>query len=439
MRDILVIFIVILCSLVALRQPVVGILSFICLSLLNLHGMSWGIARTFPFAQLTAIGTLIGYISWSGEKKLPRHRESYFLIILWCLFVGTTVFAIEPEIAQKQLIHISKILLMVFLSMFLLNSFNKLNMLMRVITLALGFHGLKSGIFAIMTGGSQLVYGPENSFLTANNSIGLALAMNIPLLYYMQQVEPNRWLRRIMITMLVFSYPAVVCTFSRGAWLGLAAGTFLIIWKSHHRTKLLIVMSLMWILLLPFVLDILPNRVLSRYNDLVNYEHDGSAQSRFWNWELCRRVGVANPLHGGGFDFYSKEIYSLYYPEFNAHWGSKVWSCHSAWFTILGEHGVITFSIWLGLFVSYFFSIRKMLRLGKSHVHLAWVIPYAEMLQITMVVYMVVSTFLDTAYFDIFYQLVAALVILKECFRRSLSNHTRLSNKFREKTALARI
>src|SRR5215510_3298111 len=106
-----------------------------------------------------------------------------------------------------------------------------------------------------------------------------------------------------MSIMMVFSYPAVVCTFSCGAWLGLAAATLMIVLRSKHKFFIAPALGVLAIILLP----LLPQRVLSRYNDLANYEEEASAQSRLWNWEFCTRVGMAHPLAGGGFNYYSIE------------------------------------------------------------------------------------------------------------------------------------
>ena len=55
---------------------------------------------------------------------------------------------------------------------------------------------MKGGIFAMISGGGFIVYGPEGSFLEANNSIGLALAMNIPVLMYLLKTEQKNWARK---------------------------------------------------------------------------------------------------------------------------------------------------------------------------------------------------------------------------------------------------
>lgn len=414
MRDILVIGVVVLCSLVALRRPVFGMLAFVCLSLLNPHGMTWGIGRTFPFAQVIAIGTLVGYCFWSEPKRLPRQRESILLLALWGMFGISTLFALYPTIAFERFVFISKILLMVFLSTSLINTEQRLHLLLYVIALSLGFHGVKAGIFSLISGGNYMVFGPDQSFLAANNSIGLALAMNVPLLFYLLKIETRPWLRWIMRAMLALSYPAVICTFSRGAWLGLAAVTAVIVLQSERRFLIVAIAGLLGIVLLPFLLQRAPERLVKRYDDFANYKEEASAQSRLWNWEFCARVGLAHPLHGGGFEFYSSETYAIYFPEFLEAWPGKVWSCHSAWFTIFGEHGYLGILLWIGLIASCGLSLRQMRSIGRTHAKLSWVIHHAHMLQGALIGYMVAGTFLDVAYFDLFYQLVAVCIIVKE-------------------------
>jgi len=422
MRDLLLIAIVILCSLVALRRPVFGILAFVCLSLLNPHSFTWGMGQTFPFAQLTAMGTIVGYLFWSEPKRFPRQREFKLLLALWGMFGVSTLLAIYPEVTYERFIYVSKILLMVFLSTSLINNEYRLQVLLRVIALTLGFHGLKSGLFAVATGGSHIVWGPENSFLYANNAIGMALTMNIPLLFYLARCEPRRWLRWLMWTMLVFSYPAVVCTFSRGAWLGLALATGLLTLKSKHRLRIIVLTGLVGLLLLPLILQRLPERVVSRYDDLVNYKEEASAQSRFWNWAFCARVGLAHPLHGGGFNYYSPELYAIYYPEFIQYYGEgKVWSCHSIWFTVFGEHGFPGIIIWLALLWCCFSTLRQLYLYADTYENMEWIHHFTSMIQISLMVYILIGTFYDSAYFDLFYQLVAIIIIAKELINHSVN------------------
>jgi probable O-glycosylation ligase (exosortase A-associated) len=420
MRDLLLIAIVVLCSAIALRQPVVGLLSFIGLGFLNPHTMAWSIGRTFPFALLTSMGTIVGFLFWSEPKRFPRQRETFILLALWGMFGVSTAFAIDPESAWEHFIHVTKILLMVFLTTALINTEERLQWLLRVMALALGFYAVKGGIFAFMTGGQYIVFGPGDNFIGARNSLGLALTMNIPLLLYLLKSESHPWMRRIILATLILSYPAVICTYSRGAWLSLAAATVFLILKSKHKLAVTTTVALCGFILIPYLPQLAPQQAVERYDSLINYQEEGSAQSRFWNWEFCQRVGLAHPLTGGGFDFYSPEAYATYFPEFLERWRGKVWSCHSMWYTIFGEHGFPGLALWLGLIGSYFLSVRQIRAYSTMHGGASWMIHCADMLQIALIAYMVGGTFLDVAYFDMFYYLVAVLIIMKERIRLAM-------------------
>jgi probable O-glycosylation ligase (exosortase A-associated) len=423
MRDILYIAVVLGCSLYAIRRPVFGVLAFICFSTLNPHSMTWGIGRSFSFAMLLSAGTILGYLFWSEPKRFPKQIELYILLALWGLFVLSSIFAMYPTVAWESLETVSKKLLIVFLSMSLINTRLRFHLLLLIIALSIGFYGLKSGIWFIAAGGNFMVYGPEESFLESNNSIGLALAMNVPLLFYLVKMEDKNWLRVIMVAMLIFSYPAVIGTFSRGAWLGLLAATSLLMLKSKYKLWLVAITLVVGIGVLPYISLHLPDRVENRYADLVGYEHESSAQSRLWNWRMATRVALSNPVLGVGFNYYSMEVYERYFPEFMERWPGKVWSCHSIWFTVLSEHGFPAFFLWVTLMVSCLFSLKKLRARGiwsQNAMHATY---YSDMLSASLITYMGVGTFLDAAYFDVSYQLIAAVIILKELAQRERSLH----------------
>jgi probable O-glycosylation ligase (exosortase A-associated) len=165
MRDLLLVIGVLISALIALRRPVYGILAFICVSLLYPNSLTWGFGRTLPSAQTIALGTLVGFVFWKEKRTLPQQREFFLLLALWAMYSISTIFAIESQNAVPHLALVSKILLMVCLSIFLINTRERVFLLMKVIALSLGFHGLKGGIFVVTSGGNYLVWGPEGSFL----------------------------------------------------------------------------------------------------------------------------------------------------------------------------------------------------------------------------------------------------------------------------------
>jgi probable O-glycosylation ligase (exosortase A-associated) len=412
MRDIIVVSFVLVAALVALRRPAFGLLSFVFLGFFSPHSYTWSLGRTIPLSMIVAIATILGLVVSPEPKRLPAQREMILLILLWLIFGLSTFFAIYPDLAYGPLIDISKILLMIVVATVIINSKERLDCLIKVISYSLGFYALKCGVSTVIGGGDFLVYGPELSFLYANNSIGLALAINIPLLYYLYRSESNYWVRRVQQAMMLFSLPAILFTYSRGAWLGLGMAVALLFLRMKRKFLLVTSIGVVAAGLTSVHPYITPDRLVNRYDQLVNYERDDSAESRFWNWEFCRRVGTAR-LTGGGFSFQSQENYEKYYPEFLERWPGKTWSCHSIWFTMLGNHGFLGLTFWVVLIVSSLMSLRRLRLIGQLEAKHSWLVPFAQSVQISFAVFMVIGTFLDAAYFDLLYYLVAMVVIAK--------------------------
>jgi probable O-glycosylation ligase (exosortase A-associated) len=413
MRDLVLAIIVVGATIGALRRPVFGIIAYTAFSFFSPQSSAWGFARSLPASMMVGVATIAGYVLSGEPKRFPRERELFLLLALWLTFAVTTIFAIYPAVAYKVLVRVSKVLLVPFLCTALLNDRNRIQWILRVIGLSIGFYGFKGGIFAIATGGNYMVWGPEESCLASNNSIGMALAMNIPVLIYLFKTESNKWLRMLVRAMALLSYPAVVCTFSRGAWIATGVVTALSVMKSRYRFLIVSFVAIVALVVLPALPTFLPARVAARFQTLDNVKEDNSAKQRFGTWELCKRVGLANPMTGGGFDYYSKQTFARYMPEFLSRWPGKIWSCHSMWLTIFGEHGFPGIVLWLALLSCCFLSLRHLRRVGLKRDGGAWIADCAAMIQCSLVAYMCAGTFLDIAYFEMFYYLIAVLIALK--------------------------
>jgi putative inorganic carbon (HCO3(-)) transporter len=417
MRDVALLALTGLFTLIAFRRPLVGLLAFVSLSILGPHSFAWGIARTFPHSLVVGLATILGFLLSPEAKRFPREREARLVLALWALFTVSTFFALEPEPAMDKLLFVSKIFLMMFLCTAIVNTPERLHMLVRVVALSLGFFAAKTGLFALATGFQQKVYGPEDTYLFQENMIGIALSVNLPLLVYLLRVERARWLRWTVAAMFLLSYPAVVGTFSRGAWLSLGAVSILLVLCSRRRILAIGLVLLLAVGGVTWQSFFVSDRVAARWDTLVNYEEDSSAQSRFWSWEFCKRAGLGRPF-GGGFELYSIEAYLRFYPEFVERWPGKVWVCHSMWMELLAEHGILGFLLGTGLIASCLLSLRRLSREAQRQRTQTRVGDLAPMLVVSFVGFMTGGTFLDVAYHELFYQLVAMVIIARALWRQ---------------------
>src|SRR4030095_14806757 len=94
---------------------------------------------------------------------------------------------------------------------------DRLDKILWVITLSLGFFGVKYGLHGILRGG-RILQGPGGMMLD-NNNLSLAMGMKLRLLFFMGRQTERRWLKRLCWLAVALTCVTVVCTLSRGGFL----------------------------------------------------------------------------------------------------------------------------------------------------------------------------------------------------------------------------
>lgn len=399
MRDIAVTLAVFSMLPFVLRQPWVGILVFNWLSLMNPHRLAYGFSLNFPFAMIVAATTIGAYMYSKEKKEMVWTRDSRLLLafILWmCL---TTAFAMYPTLAVDQLNKVLKIQLMVFVGLMLMRSFDRIEALLWVAAMSIGFYGLKGGIFTITRGGVYRVNGPDNTFISGNNEIGLALAMTVPLLYFMRGRISSYWLKMGMTVWVVLAAFAAIGTQSRGALLGMVAmATF--IWlnsRSKFLTALILVGTAVPIAMF------MPDSWYERMGTIKTHDQDESAQGRVNAWWTAYNV-ASNRLLGGGFECFQAPTFAIYAPN-----PDNVHDVHSVVFEVMGEHGFIGLGLFALLAFLSWMTAGKTARLCRKMPDMIWVAEMMRMVQVSLVAYWTAGLFLGLAYFDYYYTLLAII------------------------------
>lgn len=406
-RDILITVVVLGLLPVCLARPWIGILVWSWLGYMNPHRLTWGFAYNLPFAQMAAIATLAGLIFTRDRRPLPRASEVYLLLGLWATFLLSTMFSLYPDDAWLQFAKVSKILFMTLVTIVLCRGPKKVKALIWVIALSIGFFGLKGGIWAVLTGGQNQVLGPPQSFIEGNTEIGLALNMVVPLLVFLRRQESRPWIRHVLAVCVVFSIIAIVFTYSRGAFLGLAVVLALLIVRSRAKMVTAIVLAVGLLV----INASLPEKWVDRMETITTYEQDNSAMARLTAWRVAYHLALDHPLLGGGFRTFTVEVYDQYEPG----WGLDT-DAHNVYLQVLGEHGFTGLAIYVALIASTMISLRRLMRKFRRDPTHRWVHDCAQMLEVSLAGYLVSGMFLSLSYFDLFYHLVAVTVILKALF-----------------------
>ncbi|MGE3774902.1 MAG: putative O-glycosylation ligase, exosortase A system-associated [Gammaproteobacteria bacterium] len=401
MRDILITLIVFGSLPLILRRPFVGVIMWTWLGLMNPHRMAWGFSLNFPFAFIVFLVTVLAYMMSREPKRIPLSREIVLLALFLAWMLLSTTNAMFQVPAWEQWDKVWRVQLGVLLTLMLTTSMSRIHALVWTIGVSLGFYGIKGGLWSIMTGGTNRVYGPNGTFIGGNNEIGLALVMTAPLLWYLAVETSNRKLKLCLYGATGLTLIAIVGTHSRGAFLGIAVMGLMMFMKAK-RKLLPLLMGLAFAAALPHVA---PQEWFDRMHTIETYEEDKSATNRIKAWG--KSIDIANQrVTGGGYEFIRI---------------TNGVDCHSIYFEILSEHGWPGLVMFLGLGALTFFKCGRVRKLTRKRPEMSRAYNLASMLQVSLAGYATSGAFLGLAYFDFFYVLVVVTVVLYAVVRDEIA------------------
>src|SRR3546814_11553251 len=115
---------------------------------------------------------------------------------------------------------------MTFVTMALMYKRERLQALIWIIVVSLGYFGAKGGLFTIVGGGTSHVWGPPGSFIADNNALAMALVMVLPLVRYLQIQTESKLIRLGLYGLMILIGFSIIGSQSRGAFIefGRASG-----------------------------------------------------------------------------------------------------------------------------------------------------------------------------------------------------------------------
>ena len=410
-------------------RPWIGILVWYWFGLLNPHRQTWNFAYSMPFAMWIGIATLAGVLFAKDRKPIPWNTSLVLVAILVAYYTFTTLFAWAPDDAWEQWVKVMKIVLMTFVATMFIYGKDRIYALMMTAALSIAFFGIKGFFFVLRSGGGERVQGPEGTFLDGNTFVGLAFVMIVPVLISMARAERRRWLRNILYSIAAMTVVSTIFTYSRGAYLGLAAIVPLLFLRSK-RKWLAVAILVPALIAAPYLL---PESVFQRAETIETYEADTSANQRLQAWTVAWNLALDLPFTGAGFNFEYGNVNDkwLAYGSEKYEWAlTHTSAAHSIYFQVLGQHGFVALGLFLSLLAATLFSLGRLSLRAASDPDLAWVSAYATGLQIGLVGYMVSGAFLSSAYFDLaFLYYALAAILWREV--RSADEHSRIAREGR--------
>jgi putative inorganic carbon (HCO3(-)) transporter len=405
LRDIgLTAFILALLPLAAAR-PFVGVLLWSWVSFMNPHRLAWGFVGSLPVAAMAFCVTIVGCIIAREPRRLPVNAVTVLLVVLMACVTVTSFTALgPPAVVWGKWESVIKIILGLLLTACLLTDRWRIHALVWLMVIAIGYFGVRGGLFTLLTGGQHIVLGPPYTIIADRNHLAVGLLVALPLMNYLRLQSPHRMVRWGLVAAMVLSLFAAIGSQSRGALLALVA-TALFLWlrtKGRILTKLLV--GIVIGITLAGAITFMPESWTERMRTIQTYEEDQSAMGRVRIWQAALAIAMERPMIGGGFKaVYQQDIVDRVAP------GVRARADHSIWLEVLSEHGFPTFLVWLGiLFAGVFYTLR-ITRLARGRPDLQWASDLARMTQVSFVAYVVGGTFLSLGYWDFFWTLLVVV------------------------------
>lgn len=401
-----IVFALLMCGVIPfiLTRPFLGLLVWSWLGYMNPYRLTYGFAYSFPWVLLVAVVTLISLAISKERKTVPVSAFSVllFLFLAWTGF--TTLFAVAPASADAKFVEFAKVVVMVFVTLMLVNDRRRMDWLVWMIVVSIGFYGLKGGAFTILTGGSHRVFGPPQSFIQDNNGLAQALCLVLPLMRYLQLHSQKRWVRMGLGASMLLTGIAVLGTYSRGGLISLVVVAGALMLKSRKRIALIAT----GLVIVVAAYQFMPSRWIDRMDTIQHAGEVNTVQTRIQSWEFAANVALHRPLVGGGFDLYQNPAtWQLYAPE-----GAAERAVHSIYFRVLGEQGFPGLILFLALLAVSWRNLSNTRKLTRDSPNQKWAYDLASMTQVGLLGFMTAGFATTLSYFDLTYQIMAMCVLL---------------------------
>lgn len=397
-----------------LRDPFWGAVVWNWLAFMNPHRYTWEFAQSLRFSLVIAAATLLSAVLHGTFKRIPW-RTPVVLMVLLSIWVTTTtfLFSLNPSGAYAEWDRFSRIVLMLLVLLGATDTRRKLDWMIWVVVLSLGFFGFKGGLFTIAHGGIYTVGGPSGSFIAGNNELAFALVICLPLMRYLQLTVRDKRVRLGLGVLMALCGVSIIGSWSRGAFVAGAAMVFTLWLRSRRKLVLGAVMALA----IPFMLSIMPQQYFDRMSTIQTYDEDSSAMGRINAWKFAWNLALDHPVFGGGARVFTQPLFLRYAPE-----PERVHDAHSIYFEMLAEQGFGGLALFLGMGLATFAGASRLMRMGRADPAIHWAYDLGAMSQVCIVGYAVGGAFLGLAYFDLPYTVMAFVVLGQVIAERELAS-----------------
>jgi len=308
-----------------------------------------------------------------------------------------TAFSPVSAVLWPQWIEFAKVVIVCYLIVTLVDTEDRLRLVLIVIGLSLGFEGARQGW-------SQLLVNPgrrnlnEWPMLGDNNGVAIGMLMLFPLLVALAQTtrDRSRWVAWFLACGVLYRG---LSTYSRGGFLAASGMAMHYAFRAKHRLAAMAAV----IVFATAVSYVMPDAYWERISSVGNAAETTEA-NRIGFWMIGRDMANDYPFTGVGLDGY-RHMYDSYDPTVGEH--GQMRNIHSSWFGLLSEVGYPGLCLFLMLIATTVFTARRARRMAKLRPDVGNLAIYATLFEAQILTFAIGGTFITLQYKEFIWHVFA--------------------------------
>jgi probable O-glycosylation ligase (exosortase A-associated) len=383
---------------VAVFYPLVGLYLFINFAIIQPSSMWYWQEMPGHCSEILGGGMLIGWaLKGFGDWRFGRGTAVAMAIVGFLGWaVLCTAVSDAPAVGWGFVVAIFKIVLPFLVGLTLIDTPQKLRILLWVLALSQGYVAFELNL-SYYAGINRLVV--EGFGGMDNNFVAVAMVAGTGLAFFLGLGERRLWLKGVAFLAAILMTHAVMFSFSRGGLLALiitGGVAFLLVAKKPTHV-------LIFVLAVVFAFRLAGPQVRERFSStFVDAEQrDRSASSRLEFWSACWDVMKKEPLCGVGPDQWLNVAEAYGFGRTYA---------HSLWMQTGAEMGFPGLGLLLAFYGITLWRLFPLTR-SKSQVVDPWLRDVARMVIASLLGFMVAAQFVSISGLELPYYIVLAGVI----------------------------
>ena len=411
---IVLVFPILIVSLYILSNPYIGVYLYFLYEFLRPYDFIPAL-RPLRLAMMIEILTLVSWVFYLMTRKNRIRWSKFNWIYLGFLsIIGFTVItAANNRFAYNTFQSMAVTFIMFVIATNVVDSLSRLKKLIWLLLLIALYFALSGiynyAIFHYVDAGQQTSGFVGTGYIGDENDFALALNVMIPFAFFAVIYSRSMVKKFFILVMLAVFVFGVLCSFSRGGWLGFSAVILYCIFKSKRKLA-----GLGYALLLGLAITLAAPGNYWKEVETIKDIHEGTAETRINYWKAAWRMYEDHPIIGvgamNGGIWMPKYVSGFEYPA--TQWGRQF---HGTIPQVMAELG----SLGLGCYLLMIFYIIRYLSLTKrsklSDADTSFSEFACNSIMGGLIGYVVTATFLSTAYYPQLWTLYTLAMILVYC------------------------